>query len=90
MQLVRVLLRQWCSTGEEGHKGVGKRLEKREGAECGLAAAASAGQACERLGCSVHAKGAGALAGPSSWAVARGAGAGHGEGKVQQWATRLS
>jgi hypothetical protein len=47
---------------------MGKRLEKREGAERVLAAAASAGQACERLGYSAHGKGIGARAGPSSWA----------------------
>jgi hypothetical protein len=66
MQLVRALLRHWCSAGEEGNKGMGKRLEKREGAERGLAAAASAGQACERLGYKAHGKGIGARAGPSS------------------------
>jgi hypothetical protein len=52
---------------------MGKRLEKREGAERGLAATASAGQACERLGYSAHGKGTGARAGPSSWLRERGA-----------------
>jgi hypothetical protein len=51
---------------------MGKRLEKREGAECGLAVAASAGQACERLGYNAHGKGIGARAGPSSWVRGRG------------------
>jgi hypothetical protein len=66
MQLVRALLQHLCSAGEEGHKGMGKRLEKREGVERGLAVAASVGQACERLGYNAHGKGNGARAGPSS------------------------